>query len=111
MMALENTKPTMFNRLSDGESCVQRSSKTTFSQVPVDQAIEQTMNCHSKSSGGIIYEIQILWCVSPAPTSFKLGTSLASQDSLQRELMTYLMGELPEREKLTTKKMLVKESI
>ena len=55
MMALEHTKPTMFNLLSDGEFGVQRSSKTTFSQVPVDQAIEQTMNCHSKVNGGIIY--------------------------------------------------------
>ena len=55
MMALEHTKLTMFNLLSDGEFCVQRSSKTTFSQVPVDQAIEQAMNCHSKVNGGIIY--------------------------------------------------------
>ena len=34
--------------------CVQRSTTGPFSQVPVDQAIEQTVNSHSKTSGEIV---------------------------------------------------------
>ena len=48
MLALEQNHPDVYQHLLQGEFCVQRSSSSAFSQVPVDQAIEQTMNRHSK---------------------------------------------------------------
>ena len=54
MLALEQEHPDVYQQLLDGEFCVQRSSTSTFSQIPVDQAIEQTVNKHTKTKGGII---------------------------------------------------------
>ena len=51
MMALEDSHPTAHEELSRGEFCVQRSATSTFTQVSVDQCIEQTMNRHSKLKG------------------------------------------------------------
>ena len=54
MVALESSCPGLHNLFAEGKNCVQRSSASAFSQVPVDQAIEQTVNRHTKTKGGII---------------------------------------------------------
>ena len=54
MTALKDTHPAAHAEFSNGEFCVQRSTISTFSQVPVDQCIEQTINRHTKTKGGIV---------------------------------------------------------
>ena len=53
MHLLETTRPLVYQQLNSGEFCVQRGTNP-FSQIPVDQAIEQTINPHTKTKGGII---------------------------------------------------------
>ena len=54
MLALEDTHPEAHNMLSNGDFGVQRTSSHGFSQVPVDQTIEQTLNTNTKNKGGIV---------------------------------------------------------
>lgn len=54
MLSLEETHPEAYRLLADGDFGVQRSSSQGFSQVPVDQTIEQTLNRSTKTKGGII---------------------------------------------------------
>ena len=54
MLALEQNHPDVYQPLLNGEFCLQRCSTSTFSQVPVDQAVGQTVNKHTKRKGGII---------------------------------------------------------
>ena len=53
MHELQVTRPSLYQKLDSGEFCVQRSAKA-FRSIAVDQAIEQTVNRHSKTKGGII---------------------------------------------------------
>jgi hypothetical protein len=53
MMALPESHPAVHEAFVAGEFCVQR-SHVPFSQIPVDQTIEQTVNRHTKTNGGII---------------------------------------------------------
>ena len=53
MHQLETARPDVHRHLSVGEFCVQR-TENPFSQIPVDQTIEQTVNRHTKTKGGII---------------------------------------------------------
>ena len=52
MHLLETTQPVVHGRLVAGGFCVQRASNY-FSEIPVEQAVEQTVNYHSKTKGGI----------------------------------------------------------
>ena len=54
MMSLEEKHPAAREALQAGEFLVQRSTSSSFSQVAVDQTIEQTINRDTKSKGGII---------------------------------------------------------
>ena len=54
MLALEQNHPSVHQAVNSGDFVVQRSSCNGFSQVAVDQTIEQTINCDTKSKGGII---------------------------------------------------------
>ena len=54
MLQLEGSHPEVYEQFLEGEFCVQRCSTSAFSQVPVDQAIEQTVNRHTKTKGGIV---------------------------------------------------------
>ena len=51
---LPQTHPKSNALLLDGHFTVQRHSKSAFAQVAVDQAIEQTLNRDSRTSGGIV---------------------------------------------------------
>ena len=53
MCQLPANHPDVFNAFCNGEFAVRRSGKA-FAALPVDQTIEQTLNKHSKSAGGII---------------------------------------------------------
>ena len=53
MMSLEDTHPSTHEAFKAGDFVVQRSS-SAFSQVAVDQTIEQTINRDTKSKGGIV---------------------------------------------------------
>lgn len=53
MVNLENTHPNIHNHMMNGGFVVQRQTKYGFSQVPVDQTIEQTMNRDTKTKGGL----------------------------------------------------------
>ena len=53
MTTLSDSHPDVHQELLNGEFCVQRSN-SFFSQVAVDQAIEQTVNRDTKCRGGII---------------------------------------------------------
>ncbi len=53
MCSLPVTHPEAYTSISNGEFGLQRGSKP-FSQVPRDQAIEQTLNKTTKTHGGII---------------------------------------------------------
>ena len=48
MVNLRATHPTAYQELRRGQFAVQRSSGNAFAQVPVDQAIEQSLNSDSK---------------------------------------------------------------
>lgn len=50
---LSQTHPQAYNSLSQGEFAIQRGTHA-FAQVPRDQAIEQTLNRDTKTSGGIV---------------------------------------------------------
>lgn len=52
--ALEHKKLSLYNVLASGEFCAQKNSCLPFSQIVVDQAIEQTVNRDAKTKGGII---------------------------------------------------------
>lgn len=54
MLALEQNHPSVHEAVKTGDFVVQRSSWNGFGQVSVDQTIEQTINCDTKSKGGII---------------------------------------------------------
>ncbi len=54
MTALPNTHPEAYRHFADGEFAVQRSKNGGFSQVAVDQTIEQTLNRTMKTKGGIV---------------------------------------------------------
>ena len=54
MIQLPSTHPVANENMQSGEFAVQRVVGTSFSQVPVDQTIEQTVNRHSKIPGGIV---------------------------------------------------------
>lgn len=51
MLMIQRTHPSAAQLLENGEFGVQR-SRNSFSQVPVDQALEQTINRDTKVSGG-----------------------------------------------------------
>ena len=53
MTVLPGTHPFAHEQLGSGEFCLQHGS-STFSQVPIDQGIEQTINGASKTMGGIV---------------------------------------------------------
>ena len=53
MKALPSTHPHVHQQLKNGQFSVQR-SRTAFSNVAVDQAIEQTLNRDTKTKGGIV---------------------------------------------------------
>ncbi|CAI9737603.1 Hypothetical predicted protein [Octopus vulgaris] len=69
MKTLPQTHPESNSLLLEGHFTVQRNSKSAFSQVAVDQTIEQTLNRGSKTSGG------------------KVGISL-NQGAVQRWVLT-----------------------
>lgn len=54
MLRLDETHPEAHSMLVGGDFGVQRSSSQGFTQVPVDQTIEQTLNRSTKTKGGII---------------------------------------------------------
>ena len=54
MTVLSSTHPEAHKLLQDGEFAVQRSTEASFSQVAVDQAVEQTVNRDMKTAGEII---------------------------------------------------------
>ena len=54
MMSLQDTHPEAHQLLADSNFGVQRSTSHGFSQLPVDQTIEQTFNRSTKTKGGII---------------------------------------------------------
>lgn len=54
MMQLPETHPEAHFMLSNGDFGVQRTTSHGFSQVPVDQTIEQTVNRSTKTKGGIV---------------------------------------------------------
>ena len=53
MSTLSTRNPSAHEALQSGDFCVARSERH-FAQVPVDQAIEQTLNRDSKTMGGIV---------------------------------------------------------
>ena len=53
MVALKETNADVYFQLESGDFCFQR-SYSNFSQVAVDQAIEQTVNKDTKTRGGIV---------------------------------------------------------
>ena len=54
MDQLQETHPDAFDVFSKGDFVVQRSESSRFSQVAVDQTIEQTVNHDTKSKGGVV---------------------------------------------------------
>lgn len=54
MMSLEESHPEAHTMLANGEFGVQRTTHHGFSQVPVDQTIEQTLNRSTKTKEGIV---------------------------------------------------------
>ena len=54
MNDLRTKHPSAYEELSRGEFAVQRCAGSAFAQVPVDQAIEQSINPDSKVKGGVI---------------------------------------------------------
>ena len=49
-----DTHPDAYSMLSQGDFGVQRTTSHGFSQLPVDETIKQTLNCNTKTKGGII---------------------------------------------------------
>ena len=54
MIQLPETHPEAQMMLENGDFGVQRNSEHGFSQLPVDQTIEQTLNRSTKTNGGIV---------------------------------------------------------
>lgn len=54
MQSLEKKHPNVLSAFQAGEFVVQRTNNSSFSRVPVDQTIEQTVNRDTKTKGGII---------------------------------------------------------
>ena len=54
MMSLPSTHPDAHHQMDGGKFAVQRSATSAFSQVAIDQCIEQSLNRDTKTSGGII---------------------------------------------------------
>ena len=54
MLLLQDTHPEAHALLTNGEFGVQRTTSHGFSQLPVDQTIEQTLNRSTKTKGGIV---------------------------------------------------------
>ena len=54
MMLLPETHPEAHTLLANGDSGVQQTSSHGFSQLPVDQTIEQTLNRSTRTKGGIV---------------------------------------------------------
>ena len=54
MMSLKERRPADHEAFQAAEFVAQRSTGSSFSQVAVDQTIEQTINRDTKSKGGII---------------------------------------------------------
>ena len=54
MLDPPDTHPEAYSMLSQGDFGVQRTTSHGFSQLPVDQTIEQTLNHNTKTKGGII---------------------------------------------------------
>ena len=54
MVILPSTHPDAYSQMERGEFAVQRIRQSPFAQVPVDQALEQTINRDTKVNGGII---------------------------------------------------------
>lgn len=54
MLELPDKHPEAYSMLSQGDFGVQRTTSHGFSQLPVDQTIEQTLNRNTKTKGGII---------------------------------------------------------
>ena len=54
MLELPDKHPDAYSMLSQGDFGVQRTTSHGFSQLPVDQTIEQTLNRNTKTKGGII---------------------------------------------------------
>ena len=83
-MRLPETHPAAHEHLSKGNSCVQRSDFSAFSQVPVDQCIEQTMNQDTKNSrrhSGIQLES---WHSSPLDCNSASSAKVCNDLSLSR---------------------------
>ena len=51
---LEKSHPAAYRELKQGQFAVQRVQGRAFAQMPVDQAIEQSLNRDTKTRGGII---------------------------------------------------------
>ncbi|CAH3151980.1 unnamed protein product, partial [Pocillopora meandrina] len=54
MLELPDTHPDTYSMLSQGDFGVQRTTSHGFSQLPVDQTIELTLNRNTKTKGGVI---------------------------------------------------------
>ena len=54
MLELPDTHPDAYSMLSQGDFGVQRTTSHGFSQLPVDQTIELTLNRNTKTKGGVI---------------------------------------------------------
>ena len=54
MLELPDTHPDAYSMLSQGDFGVQRTISHGFSQLPVDQTIELTLNRNTKTKGGVI---------------------------------------------------------
>ena len=54
MLSLSDTHPDAYQQMVREEFSVQRSSTNTFGQVGIHQATEQSLNCDTKSTGGIV---------------------------------------------------------
>ena len=54
MITLPETHPEAHALLENGDFGVQRTTSHGFSQMPVDQTIEQTLNRSTKTKGGIV---------------------------------------------------------
>ena len=54
MLELPDTRPKAYSMLSHGDFGVQHTTSHGFSQLPVDQTIEQTLNRNTKTKGDII---------------------------------------------------------
>jgi hypothetical protein len=54
MSVLQETHLEAHQNLLSGECCAQRSPSQEFTQNPIDQMIEQTLNWDTKTKGGIV---------------------------------------------------------